>query len=365
MILERKSDIFYCQLLFIAVGIFFSILANGQDVCSQNLEEARRQFDEGRFYNIELIIAECLDNGFTKQERIDALELLALTKLYLDEMDKADSIYLDLLRQDPEHQVNELVDPPDLMFLHNNFRTKPVFYWSVIAGLNYSSPSIIHDYSPFSFETTNEQYKAKLGYEGGVSIEFNVYKDLYFGGELLYSRKNFLFTDDPEFYSETVSNEYNISYIEANHFFSIPLIAKYTFGEKRIRPYFYGGLSLDLLLFSNQNDLSKLSPIDEENEDLASLNISNLRNPWNFSGIIGIGARIKTDGISLIALDFKVVPGFTNITKESRRYIGGGEVQGQNVIISGAVSDAMRLNCISLSIRYVSPFYNPKLKKDK
>jgi len=345
-------------LLFFAGGILFSINTYGQDICSQNLESAQRQFDEGRFYNVESLISECLRDGFTKQERINALELLALTKLYLDEMDKADSVYLDLLRQDPEHKVNELVDPPDLIFLHNNFRTTPVFYWSIIGGINFTNALVIHEYSAFDNTLTNEQYKARLGFEGGLSIEFNVYKDLYIGGGLVYNRKNFFFSDEAVFESKERSDGYKISYIESNNFISLPIIAKYTVSKDKIRPYFYGGISLNLLLFSNQNDLGKISPIGEDLIEISSRNISSYRKPVNLSGVLGIGAMIKSSGLSLLALDLKIEPGLTIINRESRRYADQGIV-----IQNGIVNDAMRINSISLSVRFVRPFYNPKLKK--
>ncbi len=360
MIKGRRSERFYCQLFLIAVGIFFSIYSYGQDICSQNLEAAQRQFDEGRFYNVESLISGCLKSGFTRQERINALELLALTKLYLDEMDQADSVYLDLLRQDPERKINELVDPPDLIFLHNHFRTKPVFYWAISGGINFTSPTIIHNYSAFDDARTNEQSKARLGFEGGGSIEFNVYKDLYVGGALLFRRRNFLYTDETKLFSAEPKDGFKISHIEANNYFSLPIIAKYTVGLDRIRPYFYGGINIDILMFATLGDLVKLSPFGDDPIEITSQDITSYRNPVNLSAILGIGCMIKSNGLSLIALDLKIEPGLTNITKESRRYADQG-----NLIETGYVNDPMRLNGISFSVRFVRPFYNPKLKNNQ
>ncbi|MBR9997606.1 MAG: PorT family protein [Cyclobacteriaceae bacterium] len=331
---------------------------NGQDACSQNLESAQMHFDQGRFYHVESLLSDCLKNGFNRQERINALELLALTKLYLDQMDQADSVYLDLLRLDPERKINEQIDPPDLIFLHNHFRTRPVFYWSIIGGINFSSPTIIHDYSVFDELQTNEQPRARLGFEGGVNIEFNVFRNLYVGGELLFLRKNFVYTDDVKFESKERIEGYKISQIESNSYISIPVFVKYMVGEERLRPYFYGGLSVDLLMYSGQSDIAKESPIEEDPVEITSRDITSFRNPVNLSGVLGIGVMMKSGGLSLVAMDLKIVPGLTNITKESRRNADQG-----NMIISGVVSDAMRINSISLSVRFIRPFYNPKIKK--
>jgi hypothetical protein len=132
------------------------------------------------------------------------------------------------------------------------------------------------------------------------------------------------------------------------------------FGENKIRPYVYGGLSTSLLVLSNQNDLGKVSPIEEDPIEFSSRKITSLRKNVMLSGIIGIGAMIKTSGLTLMALDLKFEPGFTNITDEAKRY------SNQSIVISsGIVSDALRINSISLSVRFVRPFYNPKLKKIK
>jgi hypothetical protein len=358
MVKRRRGERFYCQFFLIAVGMIFSISSYGQDVCSQQLEAAQRQFNEGRFYNVEPLISDCLKSGFTKQERISALELLALTKLYLDEMAQADSVYLDLLRQDPERKVNELVDPPDLIFLHNHFRTKPVFYWSIIGGINFTSPAVIHNYSVFDDARINEQSKARLGFEGGLNIEFNVYKDIYVGGAILFRRRNFLYTDEAKFFSPEPKDGFKISHIEANNYISLPVVAKYLVGQERIRPYFYGGINFDLLMFASHGDLVKISPFGEDPIEITSQDITSYRNPVNLSALIGIGCMIKSNGLSLIALDLKIEPGLTNITKESRRYADQG-----NLITTGYVHDAMRLNSISFSVRFVRPFYNPKLIK--
>ena len=354
----RKCERFFGQFFCVAVGIFFSVHAYGQDVCSRNLETAQRQFDEGRFYSVEPLLSECLNSGFTRQERLNALELLALTKLYLDELDQADSVYLDLLRLDPERKINEAVDPPDLVFLHNHFKTKPVFYWAIIGGINFSIPTIIHDYSVFDLEETDENPKAKLGFEGGVNIEFNVYQNLYMGGELLYVRKNFLYTDEAKFYSMERSVGYTISQVEANNYIAVPVFLKYMIGEERVRPYFYGGLSTDFLMFTTQRDIGRESPLEEDPVEITSRDITKLRNTVNLTGIVGLGVMVKSGGLSLFALDLRVMPGLTNITKESSRY-----ADQAGLISSGVVSDAMRINSISLSVRFITPYYNPKLKK--
>ena len=354
----RISERIFSQFSCIVVGFLLSISAYGQDICSQNLDEASKQFDQGRFHAVEPLISECLRSGFNREEQLNALELLALTKLYLDELDQADSVYLELLRLDPERKVNEVIDPPDLIFLHNHFKTNPVFYWSVIAGVNFSIPTIIHDYSMFDVSETNEQQKARLGFEGGVNIEFNLYGKLYGGGELLFTRKNFLYADNARFFAKEGKSGYGISLVESNNYLSVPVYLKYMIGEDRLRPYVYAGASADFLMFSSQHDIVRTSPLGEDQYELSSRDVTNFRTPVSLAGILGIGVMMKSGGLSLIAADLRISPGLTNISRESRRY-----TDQTALISSGVVSDAMRINTITLSIRFIRPFYNPKLKK--
>lgn len=364
-----------CQLLISSIGLFFILKASAQeqDLCTQQLEEARNQFNQGRFYDLDTLLADCINNGFNRQERVEALELLSLSKLYLDRLKEADSIYLELLRQDPEHEINPLLDPPDLMFLHNKFITDPLFYWSVIGGINFSNITQIYsDYSIYGLEGENniiESYNSLPGYEFGAGIELNLINSLYAGGELLFSRTNFQYTQS----GLGINNEYT----EADDWINIPLFLRYSFGKNRIRPYVYGGAGFDLLLFVTQN-ITRQEGQEGQGEGGSPESIiekPELRNRINFSGIFGAGIRIKTNGPSILAIDLKASGGLTNIVKELNRFPSGQvtdsrviiddqpmELIGQHNIDFGYVDDPIRLNHLTLTIRYVRPYYKPRLK---
>ena len=197
---------------------------NAQDVCTQNLESAQEKFNNGSFYSVEPLLLECLKSGFTKQERIEALELLAITKLFLDDLEGANSIYLKLLNIDPEHQVNSLIDPPDLVFLHESFRTRPLFYWTIFAGTNYSNASAIHDYSTFNLSSSDKSSSAGFGFEVGGGIETNIWKKLSIEMDFLFAQKNHSYLENAlnDFPPED-NAAYSISYTETQNWISLPL----------------------------------------------------------------------------------------------------------------------------------------------
>ena len=102
---------------FLLIGIFQANEIQAQRSCAQNLATARNLFNSGRFYDVEGTLSTCIRNGFNRQEKIEALRLLSLTYLYLDQYQNADSSYLMLLRTNPEYRTNPASDPPDLVFL--------------------------------------------------------------------------------------------------------------------------------------------------------------------------------------------------------------------------------------------------------
>ena len=320
---------------------------NGQDLCTQNLEDARDQFNRGSFYNVEPLLSSCIKSGFTKQERIDALELLALTKLYLDDLEAADSIYLRMLNIDPEHEVNPLIDPVDLVFLHESFRTEALFTWHILAGINITNVSILQDYSLYSTDDRNEKYGYKTGYEFGAGFDWTLNKKLKIGIEGIFSRKRFTYAD------EFLDNNYTVSLTERGDWIHLPVYIKYDFGQGRWSYYVYGGGSFDYLIQSNHIDIIKNfnpDPVGPANFDL-----NPFRNKITYSAVAGFGVKFKTNGIDYLIIDLKTNFGLKNLVKETSRY----ESQQRNLLY-GYVDDAFRMNIASLSFRFLRPYYKPR-----
>ena len=75
----------------------------GQDTdCLQTLARANDEFTAGRFFGIPALLKNCLDNGFTNEQKIQAYQLLTQAYLILDDPIAAEDSYLKLLKADPE-----------------------------------------------------------------------------------------------------------------------------------------------------------------------------------------------------------------------------------------------------------------------
>ncbi len=365
-----------CQLLIVAVGLFFGHSVQSQDVCTRNLEEANESFDQGKFIQVDTLLRKCIESGFTKQERIAALELLALSKLYLDEMDLADSVYLELLTVDPEHTVNPLIDPPDLIFLHQSFRTEPLFTWSASAGLTYSFPSVIH--SDFIYPTTlvkyNDQpaqimepvkeYQGSVGYIFGVNMDAVVYRNVYVGMGLNYSRTGFKYKAQylRDLYAPFDVNDlyYESTFKQNLDWISVPITVKYQFEKIKFKPYLFGGASYNRLIRSRENDLTreKIAGTPETKLERGSANDIESKNRNNISVNLGAGFMYKTNGIDYVVVEFRYSRFLKNITSGDTRY---GDVDNQaNIILYGIALDDYSLTSFDLTLKFLRPFYKPK-----
>jgi hypothetical protein len=61
-----------------------------QTSCSEQLRVAQRRYDEGLLDDIPKLISSCLENGFSKEEKMNAYKLLIQTYLYSDATAMAD-----------------------------------------------------------------------------------------------------------------------------------------------------------------------------------------------------------------------------------------------------------------------------------
>ena len=95
--------------------------------CAQTLRLANSTYEQGRLHELPDLLAKCLENGFDKQEKVQAYKLLALTYIYLEEPEKADEMMLKILQTDNYFTINKDIDPAEFIALYNTFRTKPVY----------------------------------------------------------------------------------------------------------------------------------------------------------------------------------------------------------------------------------------------
>jgi hypothetical protein len=352
---------FYCNhalYFFLVFGIFQVSGLKAQRACSQNLATARNLFNGGRFYEIENTLDACIKNGFTKQERIEALRLLSLTYLYLDKYPNADSTYLTLLRINPEYRTNPAADPPDLVFLDESFRHKPIFKWTVNAGLNLVFPRLIYDYSVLQNPKTSWSHKS--GYNFGAGLEFDLYKNLSIAVDAIYCLnlydKNY--SEDPAILG---INHYELQWISA------PVYLKYYLGTGKIKPYAMAGGSASYLLKSRYSVLTRKGTSSSTSGEVNNSDISLAGNfkSWNYVTLIGLGVSYKTTNIYSFALEVTYGAGIKNVENENKIFGIAGDKLQESPIYFDASIPPHRLDQVTVTLKFINPVYNPKKLKGK
>ena len=71
--------------VFLCASLSVSCLVAQNIDCEQTLNAASVEFDAGRFYGLPTLLKQCLDNGFSKEQKVRAYLLLTQAYLVLDD----------------------------------------------------------------------------------------------------------------------------------------------------------------------------------------------------------------------------------------------------------------------------------------
>jgi len=349
--------------LIILFVLLLPIIVQGQTPCSQKLDEAQRNFEEGHFYGIPALIKDCIDRGFTKEQKIQAYKLLTITYLYIDDPFGAESSYLELLKLDPEHKVDPSIDPVEIIYLNEKFTTTPFFTLQVLkAGVNASNVTVINNYGADNTSNSLQKYKTGLGFTFGVGVDGNFNKFLSLGLEASFERRSYK-------YSNTFFGEDQQGYKENLTGLSIPLFLRFTYPTKKWHPYIYAGYALKLNLLSSFVDLS-FDNITGQSSQLVQIPNQNggiYRNKLTTALIGGIGVKYRIN-YEYLSFDIRMNAGLLNYQKVNSRYKLNNEDPGKltdpNSLSNplGIVLDDIRVNDLTFSIGYVKPLYKPRKK---
>jgi hypothetical protein len=325
---------------------FISVSVSGQNLCSQNLKNAQKEYDEGRLSEVPLTLEECLKGGFTRDQKLQAYRLLILTYLFTDEPDSAEQNLLRLLKEDPEYTVDPSLDPTEFVTLFNTYNTSATFSIGLIGGVNQSRA---HLHRAYSTDNSNNKatYKPHFGFQAGISADISLKKKFQVNAGLLLCQKSYE-------YKNKLFQYTNLDLKESQLWIELPISLKYNLRDKKkLIPYVYAGVSMNLFLSSN-GKLTRVS--DAGNNDASGPNVSltSLRNKLNYSVIAGGGLKYKV-GYSYLCLDLKYAYGLKNIVNTDKRY------SDSNLIyFYGYLDSDISLNNLFVSVGYYKSFYKPK-----
>ncbi len=350
---------FYQYPLWMLIAlVLFSSKVKAQNTCSQTLVKAQFAYYEGRAEEVSPMLEECLKDGFTAEEKLQAYRLLTLSYLYLNELGNAERVMLSFLHLNPTYSINEAVDPAEFINLYKQFRTWPVYLTGVKAGLNSSSVNILQPYSLDNIHTTQALYASAFSYQTGASLEVPIKKGFSAMAELYLSGKKYTYTNDFFGYLK-------LQLTESQNRVDIPLLVNYTIKGKKITPYLGAGITNSFLIKSQAQvrRVDNLSINDVQRETTGpNITLTSQRRLFTFSGTINFGVKY-TRARNIFIVEGRYNMGLNNVVRKDKRY-----TNSELLYTYGFIDNDIALNSFALSVGYLIPVYKPRkliTKKDK
>ena len=330
------------------------IIVNAQNVCTQTLRQARTIYDEGRIHELPDLLKNCLKDGFSDEEKTEAYRLLILSHIFLDEPDNADEAMLQLLRHNTQFQINPNVDPAEFINLYNTFRTKPIFQWGPIGGVNYTLANVINSYGVHDLTLTEDdatpsygEYKPNIGFTMGLAVQKELFANFTARGEFHYSIVNFTYSNNPP---TALGFFDHFEDFGKQSWAGLNLTGQYQVLDKSIKPYVKLGGSAQYLISDEWQMNTQISGGETPSgpdEDLKSF-----RYNFNYSLIAGAGISQKA-GKFTITFDITYQYGLINITEENYD-------NGRLSTYYGRALNDISLNSINARFGVLIPMYDPK-----
>ena len=352
---------------FVCVFLFTTTIAFGQD-CSDNLDRAKAQYREGKLYEIAGLMEGCMDgNQLSRQQKVEAYELLSLTYLYIDEPELAEESYLKLLQADPEYSPDSAIEV-EISFLSKKFKTTPIFtLYPAKIGTNVTIPRVINVNGTDNTSNSSQYYDSQWGVQigGGGDLQFT--NSLSLGAEAWFELKQFRFTNQLFDVDSLQINEQHAS-------IEIPIFLRYTHRIKNWYPYALAGYSFSYILwadatpnfFETTESIDSLGNVDQRivNPDFGrTLDLTGIRNQINHNLVLGLGVKYRFL-YEYISLEVRYTAGLKNVLNVENQFdfgSGGEQNDVRELYFRYAqVDNDFRLDDLSITFGYVLPLYRPR-----
>jgi hypothetical protein len=327
-----------------------SFVGKAQDDCVVKLNEAEKLYEEGKIEKIPEMLNSCIESGFNKENKITALRLLTLVYLFDDNLIKAESSLLRLLKEDPEFKTNQAIDPVEFTRLYNSFNTSPIFSLGVVLGVNSSMPRLIEPYGTAPYEDSDPTYSANgFGYNAGIRSAFH-----------LNHQWDIIFEPTLTTYSfsvkENVANPIINSTLndETMTYIDFPVFSSYIFYKyNSISVYGELGAIYGMYLSGNYNGTSTFKSNENPDYEGSSLSMTDLRKEYLIMGSLGVGSKFKIYRGN-VALNIRYKFGFNNVMNTDIRYSPKfDQIMSDFMDIGNDFSNSN----ISISVSYNYEFY--------
>ena len=339
--------------LMVLLFVFYPLSSKAQDDCSKTLQEARNLYDMGMIDEIPKMLAPCMEEGFTRSQRIEAYKLLILAYLFDDDQFDAEKTMFEFLKKFPEYQIMPN-DPVEFIHLFESYRTTSEFSVGITAGFNLTNPRIIEPYSMHDMSNTELSNATGAGYQIGLGAGRYLGKRLMLNMDLQFAHHQYSFTD-----SSLVTDQYgdyteSVTFKEQLNKIALPVTATYEINKGKLLGYVRAGASVNYILSASGTPSSKSNTQPFNGE---SIDIRDYRNSFYFNAVLGLGVHYKIPrGFLSAGLRYNI--GINSIVRSDKRF-----ENAYLVSLFEHLDDKFTLNAFAFSVGYHFSFYNPKKQK--
>lgn len=336
--------------LLLIVFIYFGSLSTlfGQNTCSEVLRQAQGNFDEGLLDNIPTLIADCMESGFTKEERANGYKLLIQTYLFSDQLVEADSVMIRFLTDFPDYSPTQS-DPAEFIYLYRTYRTDPIFKLEVLLGTSFCMPYITQFYGTENIETSSPVYTSKIG----AALEVNYINTLY---------DKFDYSAGLSMTISSLSYSNSFDYVQltgslSSMYIGIPLAIRYNYALGKINLLGKAGLEPVFLINSTASITRNDQDVTTRTEAIVdnNLNYTSDHRRMDLRPFLAVGTTldIGRDYLSIV-VGFK----FSTISqlKAGNLYSKAAGTTSK----THYVEDDMLPHQATVSLTYIRPIYKPK-----
>ncbi|MEO9484484.1 MAG: outer membrane beta-barrel protein [Ekhidna sp.] len=355
---------------------YFGAVAQSSSQCARALSQAELAFEQGRLSDIinnysdaNSGFTKCLDNDvFSIEEEIRAYKLLTKAYLFQDNEEKAEEMFVKLLKVDKEHQLSP-EDPAELYLLKDKFKTEPILRIAIRGGFNKTLPKVIQEFN--TFQSGSKRYNEKgndtglgVGFWAEVLAERHLTKGIEVAAGLQYRITTY------EIEGEMIVNDLNYVAKNTSNMLRVPILVRYSLNYDSkdddgnrvgFLPYAFIGGSFDLTLSAKYIDARRTGgtaytlPVSS-----ADLKAESQVRSSNISILAGIGSRFRIGRaeVDFFSIELRYDNSLLNYINPDNRWANEDLNYGV-----GHVEDDLTLNTLSISFGYTRSLYIPRKRK--
>ena len=338
------------KLALTLILVFFALSVKAQSICTAKLDSAIQLYNSGQIEEIPLLLDSCLNNGFTKEEKIQANLLLIQVYLFDSNREKAEQVMNRFLRDFPSYEIQP-TDPAEFIELYRHFKVNPTWGLGVYGSANISQISVLQHFSTENLNNLNSTYTPNgLGFDAGFHINKYFKSKFWLSFDLQYSMVQFKRKDI------LGSKTEELNYSESTGWFSTPVYLNFVVKRGDFSPYLFAGGEFGYL-FVDKSYILRKNLIDNTIPNVVQKSTSNISNrePYNIWGIGGIGLQLKAwDGYFNFSVGYKYC--LLPFVKKETRYSNNNQLYYYQYI-----DDDFKINRLYCTFGFTKLFY--KIKK--